>query len=133
MGSRVGHYPHSQRGRHRHKCRDSGGEPGSVRGHELHSIQDRNDDRKRASDAWDLYRRIEEHNRQGELSHAVASGAAALAPLVAASLDKVFRSDVTRTRRWTRGFRGPAWAALLTDDVLIDTAMDVIDGLAHDE
>jgi hypothetical protein len=95
----------------------------------LHSIQDRSQDRKRASDAWDLFRLLQAHNAAGEITSAIADGPPGLAPIAAAALDRIFRIDVTRTRRWIHGYGEPGWTHLMTDDVLGDLATEVIEGL----
>jgi Nucleotidyl transferase AbiEii toxin, Type IV TA system len=95
----------------------------------LHSIQDRSQDRKRASDAWDLFRLLQAHNAAGEITAAIAHGPPGLAPIAAAALDRIFRIDVTRTRRWIHGYGEPAWTQLMTDDALADLAIEVIEGL----
>jgi hypothetical protein len=95
----------------------------------LHSILDRSADTKRASDAWDIYRLLEAHNPTGEITRALAGGPEGLAPVAAAALDRVFRSDVTRTRHWIQGFGDPRWAAVMTDNALVSAATELIDGL----
>jgi hypothetical protein len=95
----------------------------------LHSIQDRSQDRKRASDPWDLFRLLQVHNSAGEITAAIAHGPPVLAPIAVAALDRVFRTDVTRTRRWIHGYGEPAWTQLMTDDALADLATEVIEGL----
>jgi hypothetical protein len=97
----------------------------------LHSIQDRSQDRKRASDAWDLFRLLQTHNAAGEITAAIAHGPPGLAPIAATALDRIFRTDVTRTRRWIHGYGEPAWTRLMTDDTLADLATEFIEGLTE--
>ncbi len=103
--------------------------PAALVAMKLHSIQDRSEDRKRASDAWDIYRLLEVHNLKGEITRDLAGGPEGLAAIASASLDRIFRSDVTRTRRWIHGFADPRWAAVMTDDALASAATELIDGL----
>jgi hypothetical protein len=105
--------------------------PAALVAMKLHSIEDRSEDRKRASDAWDLVRLLVAPNAQGELTATLATGPDGLAPLVMAALDRRFRVDVTRTRRWIRGYGDPAWAELLTDDALAGVALEVVEGLTR--
>jgi hypothetical protein len=105
--------------------------PAALVAMKLHSIQDRSEDRKRASDAWDIYRLLEAHNRTGEITRALAAGPEGLAALAVAALEEVFRTDVTRTRHWIQGFGEPRWAAVMTDDALAALATEVIDGLGR--
>jgi Nucleotidyl transferase AbiEii toxin, Type IV TA system len=97
----------------------------------LHSVQDRSQDRKRASDAWDLFRLLQVHNVAGEITAAIAGGPSGLAPLASAALDRIFRIDVTRTRRWIHTYGEPGWTRLMTDDALGDLATEVIGGLTQ--
>ena len=93
----------------------------------LHSIQDRSDDRKRASDAWDLFRLLESHNRSGAISAAFATSPATLGDLAAAALGRVFGTEATRTRRWIVGFGEPSWPDILTIETLNDLAEEFAD------
>ena len=95
----------------------------------LHSIQDRTDDRKRASDAWDLYRLLDSHNRSGEISRAFVAGPDLLAGLADDALSRIFKSAATQTRRWVIGFGEPEWGDLLTVDALTDLADEFTDQL----
>jgi hypothetical protein len=95
----------------------------------LHSIQDRSEDRKRASDAWDLFRLLDAHNTNGGITRTIAGGPEGLASMVANALDQVFRSEVTRTRRWIYGYGDPEWVRVMTDDALAALASEVVDGL----
>jgi hypothetical protein len=83
----------------------------------------------RASDAWDLFRLLKTHNAAGEIATAIAHGPPGLAPIAAAALDRIFRTDVTRIRRWIHGYGEPGWTRLMTDDALADLATEVIEGL----
>ena len=84
----------------------------------LHAIQDRSEDRKRASDAWDIFRLLEGHNAAGEVSAAIIEGPERLAHVVVSALDRMFRSDVTRTRRWIQAYGEPLWAQRMTREAL---------------
>lgn len=84
----------------------------------LHAIQDRKDDRKRASDAWDLYRLLEAHLWRGALVGAFDDAPGDCLQLVVESLQRVFRSEVTRTRRWLVAYGDPTWSAQATEEDL---------------
>ena len=90
----------------------------------LHSIQDRSQDRTqaRASDAWDLFRLLKTHNAAGEIAAAIAHGPPGLAPIAAAALGRIFRTDVTRIRRWIHGYGDP-WSALTQSNYLARAAV----------
>ena len=45
-----------------------------------------------------------------------------LVELVVEALDRVCRTDVTRTRHWVRGYGAPEWSATLTDEAMADAA-----------
>ncbi len=103
--------------------------PAALVAMKLHAIQDRSDARKRASDAWDLYKLLESHNRSGEISHAFAAGPDTLAELAAAALGRVFGTAVTQTRNWVVGFGEPAWRDILTVEALTELAEEFSDYL----
>jgi Nucleotidyl transferase AbiEii toxin, Type IV TA system len=103
--------------------------PAALVAMKVHAIEDRTDDRKRASDAWDLFRLLDAHNSQGDLTAALAAGPEGLDVLVAKAIDRVFRIDVTRTRHWIRGYGEPAWVEVLTDDALSDVGAELVNGL----
>lgn len=94
--------------------------PTALLAMKLHAFQDRKDDRKRASDAWDMFRLIDVLAGGTDLAGALASAPAPLLPLVTAGLQRAFRDDVTRTRRWLQAYGDPGWAALATEDALAD-------------
>jgi hypothetical protein len=49
--------------------------------------------------------------------------------LASSSLDRVFLTDITRTRRWVRVFGDQRWAAVMTEDAVGTVARELIDGL----
>ena len=49
--------------------------------------------------------------------------------MVANALDRVFRSEVTRTRRWIYGYGNPEWVRVMTDVAFAALAAEVVDGL----
>jgi predicted nucleotidyltransferase len=103
--------------------------PAALVAMKLHSIQDRSDDRKRASDAWDIYRLLESRNRSGEISHAFAAGPDTLAELASTALGRVFATAVTQTRHWVVGFGEPEWRDILTPEALTELAEEFSDYL----
>ncbi len=92
----------------------------------LHAIQDRSDDRKRASDAWDLFRLLDAHNATGEIVAAFAAAPRDLFTLVSAALERVFRHEVARTRLWLQALGDPAWTAIVTEEAMIDLAAEFV-------
>jgi len=88
----------------------------------LHAVQDRNDDRKRASDAWDLFRLIDLTSGEREFFDQIADAPPGLVELVGDVVERIFRHDVTRTRRWIQVYGEAEWAALATEDALIEAA-----------
>jgi hypothetical protein len=48
--------------------------PAALVAMKLNSIQGRSEDRRRASDAWDIYRLLEALNSAGEITRALAGG-----------------------------------------------------------
>lgn len=96
--------------------------PAALVAMKLHAIEDRNDDTKRASDAWDLFRLITTHGNAHAFVAAYRSAPDGLVDLARASIERVFGTDVTRTRRWIQVYGQPDWAAHAHDDALIDIA-----------
>jgi len=82
--------------------------PSALVAMKLHAIQDRPNDIKKASDAWDLYRLLDAHNRDGELSRAIAAGPDSLDILVAESLEQFFKHQATRTMNWVINYGEPS-------------------------
>lgn len=99
--------------------------PAALVAMKLHAIQSRTEERKRASDAWDLARLLDAHNADGAVSRALETGPADLNELVATQLRRVFVDDVTRTRRRLVVYGDPAWSALLSEDRLIALAEEL--------
>jgi hypothetical protein len=75
--------------------------PAALVAMKLHSIQDRREEqaRKRGSDAEDLYRLLQAHDRNAEIASAILAGPARLAQLVADAAVTVLIDGATRTRR----------------------------------
>lgn len=85
----------------------------------LHAIQDRNDDRKKASDAWDLFRLIDLNAGSHDFAGDIGTAPEGLAALMHAGVLRIFRAEVTRTRRWMQVYGEPEWAAVATENALI--------------
>lgn len=87
----------------------------------LHAIQDRHDDRKRASDAWDFFRLID-FTAGEEFLDQFAAVPPGLLNIVGSAVDRIFRQNVTRTRRWIQVYGDPEWATLASEDALVEAA-----------
>jgi hypothetical protein len=103
--------------------------PAALVAMKLHSIQDRSEDRKRASDAWDIFRLLEGHDAAGEIGAAITEGPQELAPVVTSALDRIFRAEATRTRRWVEVYGEPLWAQRMRGEALEVLATDLIDAI----
>lgn len=76
-----------------------------------------------------MFRLLDAHNTNGEITRTIARRPEGLASMVANALDQVFRSEVTRTRRWIYGYGDTEWVRVMTDDALAALAVEVVDGL----
>lgn len=92
----------------------------------LHAIQDRHDDHKRASDAWDLYRLLDAHNAAGALGVSFGTAPGGLTELVAHGITRMFQDEATRTRRWVHAYGDPAWSQQVTEQAMNDLADELI-------
>lgn len=99
--------------------------PAALVAMKLHALQARNDDRKRASDAWDLFRLISGHSGDDAFRASFAAAPAGLVALVRDAVESTFRDDVTRTRRWIQAYGDPAWLAQTNEAALVDLASDL--------
>jgi hypothetical protein len=99
--------------------------PAALVAMKLHSVHSRTEERKRASDAWDLARLLDAHNADGTISRALEAGPAGLDELVATQLRRAFVDDVTRTRRRLVVYGDPSWSALLSEDRLVALAEEL--------
>jgi len=96
----------------------------------VHAIQDRHDDLKRASDAWDLFRLIGLTSAEPDFSRDFANAPDGLVELVGDGIERVFRADVTRTRRWIRAYGDAAWVTAMSDEALAEIA-DTFEDVVH--
>ncbi|HET9691863.1 MAG TPA: nucleotidyl transferase AbiEii/AbiGii toxin family protein [Acidimicrobiales bacterium] len=92
----------------------------------LHAIEDRSEDRKRASDAWDLFRLIDLSAGTPNFRRATEAAPPTLLDLVAEVAERVLISSVTRTRRWMSVYGDPAWASVATEEALADAGRDLL-------
>lgn len=91
----------------------------------VNAFQDRTDGRKKASDAWDLYRLMKLHGLQPQLAAAFSAAPTGLCDLVRDAVTRVFRTDVMRTRRRVKAYGDPAWFDVMTEDALADVAEEL--------
>jgi predicted nucleotidyltransferase len=96
--------------------------PAALVAMKLHAFQDRNDDRKRASDAWDLHRLLDLTSGDADFARDLAAAPPALLPLLRSGIEHAFRDDVTRTRRWIRAYGDDEWATVASEVALIEAA-----------
>jgi hypothetical protein len=92
--------------------------PSAIVAMKLHSIQDRHDLAKRASDAWDLYRLLDSNLTDPDFANSLREAPAGLVPLIEAGIDRLFRQGVTQTRRWIVTYGDPSWPAIATEEAL---------------
>lgn len=52
----------------------------------------------------------------------IASAPEGLAAIMNAAVLRIFRTEVTRTRRWMQVYGEPEWAAVATEDALVGIA-----------
>lgn len=97
--------------------------PAAIVAMKLHSIEDRKEVRKRASDAWDLFHLLDAHNRDGAVSREIASAGPRLAALTRDALARVFLERSTVTRRWVAVYGAPEWTAIMSEEKLADLAL----------
>lgn len=103
--------------------------PAALLTMKLHSIDTRTEDRKRASDAWDIYRLLDTHNRNGTVTAELKAGPDGLADLAAEALDRFFRRDRTCTCRWVVVYGDPTWPATLTEENMSQIAAELVNSI----
>ncbi len=104
--------------------------PAALVAMKLHAFEDRQDARKQASDAWDIYRLLETHNQGGRMAGGFADAPAGLTALVGAAVQRVFVENPTRTRNRVRDYGQPQWAGILTEDVMRDLGHELAEALS---
>jgi len=92
--------------------------PAAIVAMKLHSIQDRHDVAKRASDAWDLFRLLDSNLADPSFATTFRGAPPGLVPLIDAGIDRLFRQDLTQTRRWIVTYGDASWAVLATEESL---------------
>lgn len=100
--------------------------PAAIVAMKLHSIQDRKDPEKRASDAWDLFRLLRSSLADREFLEAFATAPSGLVPLIREGIDRHFRREVARTRRSILAYGDSTWAAQTTAEALVELADDFL-------
>jgi hypothetical protein len=96
----------------------------------LHAFQDRSDDRKRASDAWDLFRLIDRFGADRQFALDLAGAPDDLPALMRDGIAHAFVDDVTRTRRWLRAYGEPEWAGRADEAALVEVGELFADAIA---
>lgn len=92
--------------------------PAAIVAMKLHSVQDRHDQAKKASDAWDLYRLLDSGLADSKFSASFGGAPPGLLSLIDAGMDRLFRQGVTQTRRWVVTYGDPSWSTVATEEAL---------------
>lgn len=91
----------------------------------LNAFRVRTDERKRASDAWDVYRLLHVHGSRPELAAVFSTAPDGLCDLVRDAITHAFRIDVLRTRQRVQAYGDPAWGDVMTEEALQDLAEEL--------
>lgn len=96
--------------------------PAALVAMKLGAVGERHEERKRASDAWDLYRLLSRHASEASFAAHLATAPPELTALMVTTLDRVFRAEVTTTRRWIRAFGAREWFTQASEATLAAAA-----------
>jgi hypothetical protein len=91
--------------------------PAALVATKLHAFCDRQQEAKRASDAYDIYRLLEMRDREGEMADATSNGLPGLAEVVREVMVERFVEDAVRAVRYLKAYGDPAWPAIDADDI----------------
>jgi hypothetical protein len=91
--------------------------PAALVATKLHAYCDRQQDEKRASDAYDIYRLLETRDREGAVADAVNNGPGGLAAVVREVMVERFVDDAARVVRYLKTYGDPGWPPIDADDV----------------
>lgn len=91
--------------------------PAALVATKLHAFCDRQQDEKRASDAYDVYRLLETRDRDGAVADATNNGPRGLPKVVRELMVERFIDGATRVVRYLKAYGDPAWPEITGDDV----------------
>lgn len=91
--------------------------PAALVATKLHAFCDRPRDEKRASDAYDIYRLVEIHDRDGAIASALNEGPCGLAEKVHELAVDKFVENAERVIRYMKVYGEPAWGEITAEDL----------------
>lgn len=91
--------------------------PAALVATKLHAFCDRPRDEKRASDAYDIFRLVEIHDRDGAIASAMNDGIPGLADAVRELATDKFVDGAERVVRYLKTYGEPVWAEITADDL----------------
>ena len=91
--------------------------PAALIATKLHAFCDRQQDEKRASDAYDIYRLLQTRDGEGEVARALEGGPSGLAALVADVMHERFVEGAARVVRYLKVFGDPLWEEIRSEDL----------------
>ena len=91
--------------------------PAALVATKLHAFCDRQQDEKRASDAYDIYRLLETRDRDGTVAKTTRNGPRGLAEVVLDLMVERFVDGAARAVRYLKAYGDPAWPQITTDDL----------------
>jgi hypothetical protein len=83
----------------------------------LHAFCDRQQEEKRASDAYDIYRLLETRDREGAVAEATNNGPGGLVDVVREVMVERFDERAVRVVRYLKTYGDPGWPPIDADDV----------------
>jgi hypothetical protein len=91
--------------------------PPALLATKIHAFFDRQQDEKKASDAYDIFRLLETYDRDGGIAASTLRGSGSVATVVQDVLERGFVADATRVVRYLKTYGDPGWPAIDSDDI----------------
>jgi hypothetical protein len=91
--------------------------PAALVATKLHAFCERQQDEKRASDAYDIYRLLETQDRDGAVAEATSNGPRGLAEVMRAVMVERFVDGAVRVVRYLKAYGDPVWSHIDADDI----------------
>jgi hypothetical protein len=91
--------------------------PAALVATKLHAYCDRQQDEKRAADAYDIYRLLETGDREGAVADAVNNAPLGLPEVVRELMVERFVDGAARVVRYLKAYGDPGWPRIDTDDI----------------